>query len=97
MECVDLDLDLLRSNMERMELQLYHASCSNHTLPSVDWWLSSSSILHQPASLNQERSPIVDWCSSCGLLLLHLVDAVILVVHCTSCGFSYHLGVNWFV
>src|SRR5271156_4340310 len=97
MECMDLDLYLLRSIMERMGLQLYDTSCSNHTLPSVDWRRNSSSILHQPAGFNQERAPIVDWCSSFGLLLLHLVDAVILVVHCTGCGFSYHFCVNWFV
>ena len=96
MECMDLDLDL-RSIVERMGLQLYHASGSNHPLPSVDWRRHSSSILHQPARFNQECSPVVDWCSSFGLLPLHLVDAVILVVLCTRCGFSYYFRINWFV
>ena len=64
MERMELQLyRLLRPIMDRMGLRLYRGGC-NHGLPGVDWRRSSSSILYQPARFNQERSPIMDWCSS---------------------------------
>src|SRR4051812_22285010 len=46
-------------------------------MPGVDWRSSSSSVLDEPATVSSDRTPSMDWCTTCRLVLWHSLDAIV--------------------